>query len=774
MNNFFIYKYLYDGGNSKQNRCYTIVFCPREDIFLENLISELRKFHEINTLPDEVLVIACNSMEEKLKTIFIEDFDNIFRNFRGFAKERYKENLNILCFDKDGKLLSLIEKKIDANLLEKIIQEGLCRVFLDRGGLVISPLSHHFEFPSNKHSNQFLRTANILLYSSEIFFIAFTLLKYYREQGIRYIYCDTSSINTLAFAIIELKRRFVKDLQFPPIESFGSYEKFRESRIKDLEQSFVLISSSTSGNIIDKLILTNNPDFNLDNLVITYFLGTQEAFLKHKRNILCNLTKSENNPDGLTLNDGNNKKGDCKLCQSGSIPLKVGGDVFLLEKPQIKLITLVTEDAPRWLSPFVENLHSLNQIERNIIRCNFKETNERDLAHEIYLNTESLFSEIGKKKSSHFSSLRTKFYKYLDTYIPLNTKYIIHLPDNGSVIIANLIQASIQEKSKTIPALLEQNTFLDSIKDQPDGAVVVVASSFVLGKNLLFISRALRTYNNLSIIYFIGIARPRNEKFLEFVRKNIGFGNYGITTYPWIELERIYCSDEQRINPWQIEFTFIKKIKNFFESNFQAYQNPKVELFITKRFKFLQDHRANKGFANDLFYRRLHDDEPLLLRKNFAFWQFEYYANDNIQVSQADVYFTISALLNNLRNSKNLNRTLEQFEFSRNLLHPENFARFNDGIIQACLLRASKPEELSYKLDEEASTKALSILNNLLKYWNNDHGEAIMEFIYSIARNQLKLVEQHEIEFLASVKSTIDDPVIHFILDFMEYEKKNS
>ena len=153
MNNFFIYKYLQNGSEKKNNRCYTIVFCPREDIYVENLISELREFHISSPLPDEVLVIACQSIKEKLKEVFVDGFEELFKNFRGFAKERLKENLNILTFDKDGRLNSLLEKKLDSTFQQKILQEGLSRIFIDRGGLVVSPISHHFEFPSCKHSD---------------------------------------------------------------------------------------------------------------------------------------------------------------------------------------------------------------------------------------------------------------------------------------------------------------------------------------------------------------------------------------------------------------------------------------------------------------------------------------------------------------------------------------------------------------------------------------------------------------------------------------------
>ena len=68
-------------------------------------------------------------------------------------------------------------------------------IFKNNGGLVESTPDHHFVFPSNKHCSKFIRTGNVLINQSEIFFLGVQLLKYI--QGKNIIYCDTSSINVL-------------------------------------------------------------------------------------------------------------------------------------------------------------------------------------------------------------------------------------------------------------------------------------------------------------------------------------------------------------------------------------------------------------------------------------------------------------------------------------------------------------------------------------------------------------------------------------------------
>ncbi|WP_374542306.1 hypothetical protein, partial [Flavobacterium sp.] len=81
-----------------------------------------------------------------------------------------------------------------------------------------------------------------------------------------------------------------------------------------------------------------------------------------------------------------------------------------------------------------------------------------------------------------------------------------------------------------------------------------------------------------------------------------------------------------------------------------------------------------------------------------------------------------------------------QSEYVRNILDPGNFIRFNDGIIQTCLLRASKSEELDYSLSDDASLQMKSILGDMIIHINDDHAEALNEFFYAIAIRKLKFI----------------------------------
>src|SRR5690606_2092758 len=160
--------------------------------------------------------------------------------------------------------------------------------------------AHHFVFPSGKHCDRFLRTGNILLIGSEIYFIAFSLLRHFDETKHDQIYCDTSSINSVAFALSELKNRFVRleNRKQISIESFSSYEGLYKNELSYTENAFLIISASTSSNIL-AYIKNSHRMLDIKNIVVLYYLGEQQNYLNIEENILCNLNQTKTNPNGI-------------------------------------------------------------------------------------------------------------------------------------------------------------------------------------------------------------------------------------------------------------------------------------------------------------------------------------------------------------------------------------------------------------------------------------------------------------------------------------------
>lgn len=772
MNNFYLYKFSYskkEKGNDKIVSA-SIIFCDKETINEDYLKSEIKRFYEQNYQTDEIFVIGSSNIKERLKQVFIERQDKTFIGIPKKQETHLSDSLYLLTFDMVGKLKCENGKKIPKGFLKNYLNEGLQNIFIKRGGLITSQGAHHFVFPSGKHCDRFLRTGNILLIGSEIYFIAFSLLRHFDEAKHDQIYCDTSSINSVAFALSELKNRFVKpeNRKQISIESFSSYEGLYKNELSYSENAFLIISASTSSNIL-AYIKNSHRMLDIKNIVVLYYLGEQQNYLNIEDNVLCNLTHSKANPNGIAIYP-TYKSDNCDHCIKGSYPVEVLGDVFLLEKPKINKVVLKVSDPEKYLSDLLKQFKSVKR-NQNVFKVNYKETYNSNLKYEVYINYYEILEGI---KKGLYGDYKKKLDDYINQYVPSNTKYLITLNDIASDKLADYILDKIKANynQSSLPKKITQDD-LTEIKNATEGTALVVGSCIANGKNLLFVSRALRKFDTLRIVYFIGISRTKNKEYLDFLKSNLKQGNYGAESSSFIEIESIFCNNDVSNTPWLAEIEFLKKFTEYVRD-----EHPKCKdaSFLSDRKKLLETSTGNskRGLANDLFYPRLkkgNKKEELIIRKNFAFFNFDDYVDE---VSQADIYFTISNIINSLRNSNRnsdkLDRTLKQSVYIRSLLDPANFSRFNDGIIQASILRAAYSEELSYGIDIEVSQEMTNTLETIIKYCDDEQGEALLEFLYAIALKKMTLTKVHLEKIIKLLNNRKEEDLIKC---FTTYINKN-
>ncbi len=707
MSNFFIYRYNYKERSSIISA--TVIFCDKNEINEDQLKTEIRIFYEENYQSDKIFIIGGEYIKERLKNVFIDRQDEIFIGIPKRQDTFLQENLYIITFGKSGEL-AFLNKKPTKSFIDSFLNEGLQNIFIKRGGLITSQGSHHFVFPSGKHCNKFLRTGNILLYSAEIHFIAFSLLGHFDELKHTQIYCDTSSINAIAFSLIELKNRFLPhdEQKQLSIESFSSYEGLYKNTYSYSPNSLLLISASTSANIIN-YILAKHKMIDRGNVIILYFLGEEKNYINIKDKVLCNLTFSESNTTGIPFYQ-TYKEENCEFCKRGSYPVEVSGDVFLLEKPKINRIVLGIKDAEKYLSGFVNQFKSKARTQ-SVLKVNYKENS--DFKYEIYID----YYEILKGINEHgrYEKYKEKLNNHINQFVPSNTRYVLSLNDKASEELSTYIINHISQNYQSGKEPKQKNQ--ENLNDiqNIEGTILVVGSCIANGKNLLYISRALRRFDKLRIVYFIGICRTKNSDYLGFLKSNLKQGLYGSETNTFIEVQNIFCNNSSKNTPWTVEIEFLKEFVDYIRDEIPDAHTSIHYLENRKQLLQRSFSDTERGLVNNLFYPRVsvYPYEELTIRKNFAFFDFDNYADD---VAQSDIYFTISNIVNFLRNTNKSDKSLKQTVFVRNLLDPGNFNRFNDGIIQACILRTGCSDELSYSIDSELSQEMYNLLETLIKY----------------------------------------------------------
>ncbi|QEM06512.1 hypothetical protein DIU31_024455 [Mucilaginibacter rubeus] len=737
----------------------TAIFCPGLQVDVYALQEELKDYYQAYYQTEKTIVIGGNYMENLASDIFANK-EAIFRYVPQIEEASFYDNLHILAFDGRGKLSELQHEDAkpypDLSVFSKqYIHKGLQEIFVKNEGLVTAAgKHHHFVFPSGKHSDRFLRVANVLIYSSEILFVAHSLLPFFDPDLYKTIYCDTSSINSVALALNDLINRFRdgQDQKVYPIVSFRSYEGLYNNKSLTLKaNNFIIISASTSGGMLDYFLRTHG-EIKKDNLVILYFLENRKPSEATLEQVVCNLTHSDANPNGIEKFHTPDAE-QCSLCKENSFAVEVAGDVFLLEKPKVNSIRIRAEDMDlSTIGPFVNQFMSV-QGQSSFLKVNYKETgDESSKKYEIYIDYGHVIDCITEERLKNY---KTRLDAYIHQFVPSNLKYILYLNDTSSKKLAGYIYNAViaNYASDKQPEMISQNEF-KTVKKSANGSIVIVGSCISNGKNLLYLSRALRNYD-LRIIYFIGINRSPTPETYSFLKTNLKYGRYGSENSSFVEVEKIHCSNLSLENAWQTEVEFLK-------AKIAEVDDEDILKFLRLRLKTIENGYSDdiRGIHNDIFLPRVFprkSTEPLKIRRNSAFFSKPDYAKN---VSQSDVYFTIAYVINRLRYI-NGGHTLKQSMFVRNVIAPENLNRFNDGIIQASILRGAKKNELNYAISDELSAQVREIIVTIFKYYEQEQGEAILEFLFALAIKKLFL-KKRDLLLLLQELETIPNKIIQF------------
>jgi hypothetical protein len=167
--------------------------------------------------------------------------------------------------------------------------------------------------------------------------------------------------------------------------------------------------------------------------------------------------------------------------------------------------------------------------------------------------------------------------------------------------------------------------------------------------------------------------------------------------------------------------------------------SPDVEVEIANRISILEksQSKANRGLSDDLFWPSS-QGRSLKLRPGFAFISFDYLERG---ITQADLYFVMTSVLHHMRTGDHRKHVIRKFEFARQLISPRCFDRFNDGIIQAAILRASEVGELDYSVSTTESASMSQVLEFIFSNQKNESGEAATEFLMALSLDRMKLTD---------------------------------
>lgn len=719
MNNFYFYQ-----SKLTENKSNLIVcFYSGRSLCVETFYNEVLAQFKVHFFSQDIIFIthSFNKDDVSEKLLNERSQESLRDRINSFQEIRFHT-----CFiDLNGEfqLDTYNQTSCDFSIEEmhKILEIGILNIIVKRNLVTTPPANIHFIKPSGKHTTKFIDVKNILESSPEISFISTNILKLL-PQNIEKIYIDTSGIYSLAFELSNLIRYFNQSNEIIPIDSFGSYGRFEDYQFKSDDKTLVLISASTSNELYKKL---KRPELLNDANFITLFM-TQ--INNENQKVLVEFDQYYSvYSSSIFENFKSYSEDDCPMCANkSSVAVPLGKDRFDFAAPRTNTYLPVATDSDNQLRTLMHEYKDLN-----VFKCLFDGVDgKKPQTPEYFIDVRKIIKNIKFKEKV--------INKFINRHFPLNTECILYCKDQGAKELANFIKRTVAKKQLNIK--LYEGTIPDDVKINK--GIIVVAGSLESGKALLNISRALRKYHEQPITYLIGFAKYNSEADFKKLQNDLRFSTGPSGHHSIHVIEKILLPiNEHDETIWDKEIELLTTISP------QYSQNTFLKSVLDARIKLLKNCRSIElqGLGELLFLNTINDD-PVVLGKSFAFWD----PTDNRKEfkHQATVYFTISSILQKLRTEMHKNGTIPLGEgYIIRQLDPLLFDRFNEGIIQASVLRCAKSKELDYRDNDNQSKIVGSLIERMLTNPDSKESSGLSEFLLALCLKRLQIKKSHLPDF---------------------------
>jgi hypothetical protein len=664
-----------------------VIFSDSETLDESEYVEFFENAFKKHLRPDQVIYIFPGYISEKIKKLFKDGSLalNSANRFGGkviFSLMHYNHRGVLECPNN-----SLWSEEDLSDFRDKACKEGLLILSKKNGAIELAPPGTTFKKPSEREDKEFLSASRLCSGSCEESFVSFCMLRMLPEDisGIRLVLLDTQSISYIINNISLTLKKFGLPVNFSH-RSFSSYSGIEKNKPDDLSTTIVVISASTTNNLMLELEKTWGISKDKITTILSY-TGDDR--------VLSNIS---------VLSSRKNKN------NSSDRHVKRIGEHFTAEILAPKAV-VVKKIHGRNISqaPFNE-LYNLNSF-----RCHKTKPNQsvrREFNIELDLDAKLTLNKIKAWLSSLAKS-----------HIPASTKWIvIDKQDQVSETLAVEIIKKIGRNKKTINIIDFKEVINIEFGNSKD-ALVAFAPIIGSGNVFMALNRDLRIAKHDGMRIFstlVHLYKGENQK--DHFRKSLIYGP-NFSQYKFFARLEINTPARYDNSTWDQESKFI--------ASFQE-EHP----FWEERYKILS--RGAVGLNGFIGISGVGATKKLAFSRHFAFWDFDYKEDT---VSPEAVYFMIASILQWARDSKALDiaDSLDGDIYQQSVLDPEVFVRYNDPLLQSCLWRAANSSELDYSSDEILSGQFVDILFRLLEHHNNEKGEASIDLLIGMAIEKIKV-----------------------------------
>jgi hypothetical protein len=602
--------------------------------------------------------------------------------------------------------------------LEAFRRQGLTILFNRRGGLLDSGPTAHFVKPSSTPDTRFLRASHALAEGAEIFFAAFWLLPFLGDD-IEFIHVDSAAIASVPLAALLMKGARTS----PTIRTFSSYHGLATHPFNVDRPDLVIISASQSGAMAAEIV----PKVKDRGRIVTLFSTSD---VPTGTSMLCDLRRDPTaNPLGYepTRRTPN---------PTHTRPIRLIGEHFIAETEPARSIIPGTAEAPPVVKDKIAKLQGCGVF--TALRSG-----------EPIEQRRAVWVDIPKLQST---SVFTDWIRMVAAReIPASTRAIIYPDDDEDALsIATALKDEISRqggdlKDMTVLKLSETEGDAKAAWPEPHSPVVVVVGATGRGERLLAASRALRRFAPHSHrIFLAATTMPSSNQAFSLLNSNLKHPSHRFFSMFEVFLDRRTAGQS-----WRDERAFLLD----HEDELPAELGTRLDAL----------GGSLDGLADALFLDGARG--PLRLADNFAFWPVGTACG---HASQADVFISIAAVLENLRSGDvAVDKRLINDVQTHSVLSAEAFSRYNDGVIQAALVRAALPIELDYRDAPVDGHLIADLLGQMLDFPNALQADALTEFLLALVLERLKLMPEHLTFVVERSATAVLTPIQRWLADVL-------
>ncbi len=671
------------------------------EVYLEEVVENFNR----RSPPSRLLFICPIQIEQNIKQIFLKrwsEFKGRLSSATHIIAVPYNERGEL----EQNNIISLKKSKeiwdVTDSFLDEINIKAVQKIFDENHTILYAPHGYVFKKISGQEQNIFVRAGNMLRDPNCLLVFNFLLLRRLPEDC-SVVFIDSFTILSFALGLKSLVghfHRLGKSITTISIVNIHSYRMNPEFRVPNEKNYLFIISATTSGGLAHKL----ESEYKADKDRIVHLLGVGPTTSDWRKS--CVYFKEWKSDNSLNLPHS----------QQNTL-IEINTEEFLISQSHPRPVSITRRHVN---SDGAQELHKLYY--KNSLK--FNEPGPR------IGGGYTPFSILTREEGIEPSPIRDWVKSDLIHELPASVTALIHADDSLSKSVALWIQDVLSSnlEIKSLSELQSDNNYL-----APNNSSIVVIASFDPNlESLRECNIALRRMENVHRHYVLGYTFPISMLEHNRFKNDLRMGRSGLK-YGWSEFMVLPVGPPAVHDSLSSDYIFFDE--NAIEEN-SSKLGSELKNALTTRNK----HTTIPW--NGLFFPRT-NGAPLFLRRDSVF-----FPGKSVEgISQIAVHAMVSAAMQAARepeyssgsNTVQASLGFDENPFVRAVLDPDMFGRYNDGVIQAALLRSSQRSELDYSGSDDLSCRFMSVCNSVFNGHENDIGDAAFEFLFAIETGKVSL-----------------------------------